>query len=70
MDMNQEKDLDRLTNEVIDAIIGDDECDLEETDEDKERCKMGKLPLEPDGYKVRHKEPQVYDEFTDPYGGY
>ena len=69
MGMNDKEDLDQLTNEVIHAMIDKNDCDLEPTDEDKERCKMGKLPSEPDGYKSRQKESQ-YDEFNDPYGGY
>ena len=34
----------QYTGEVVDAMTSH-QCDLAETEEDKERCRMGKLPL-------------------------
>ena len=68
MDMDTKQEMDQLTNEVINAMTEKDDCDVYSSEEDVERCKMGKLPYEPNGYS--NKKTEVYDEFTDPYGGY
>ena len=69
MDKEKKKDeLDQLTTEVMNAMIEKNDCDVYSEEEDRERCKSGKFPYDPNGYT--NQKPKVYDEFNDPYGGY
>ena len=39
------------TDEIVSAMTKHNACDLQDTEEERERCRLGKLPYDPDGWQ-------------------
>ena len=50
------KELSRVSNltdtdEIVNAMTKHEDCELKDTEEERERCRLGKLPYDPDGWQ-------------------